>query len=450
VIDLYLRVRSDPELAHGPEPAPLADLRRRLEQRAATVAVVGLGYVGLPLALTIDAAGFPTIGVDVDQGRIDALRRRRSYVDDLSDTAIGAATVRWEQDEAVLGSADVIVVAVPTPLVDGVPHLGPVRDAVETVARSLRPGRLVILESTTYPGTTEEVVRPLLEAGGLRAGEDFALAFSPERVDPGSSWAVSTTPKVVGGITPADSELAAAFYGAFVPSVHVTSSPREAEMAKLIENTFRQVNIGLVNELATLAPALGVDIWESLDAAATKPFGYLPFWPGPGVGGHCIAVDPTYLSWRCEQQAGFGVGFIAHARAVNNRMPAYVVARAAEVLNDRASTALRGSRVCVVGAAYKAGVSDVRESPAVAVIERLTGAGATVDVVDPLVGTVEVAGEEQRTVRLEDALLGDPDLGIILTPQPGVDLERLVDAGVPVLDACGATRDQRLPSVELL
>lgn len=221
-------------------------------------------------------------------------------------------------------------------------------------------------------------------------------------------------------------------------------------MAKLIENTFRQVNIGLVNELATLAPALGVDIWEALEAAATKPFGYLPFWPGPGVGGHCIAVDPTYLSWRCEQRLGFGVGFIAHAREVNNRMPAHVAARAAEVLNDRAAKALRGSRLCVVGAAYKPGVSDVRESPAVAVMERLRGMGATLDVVDPLVAEVEVGDERLRTVPLDDALAAGPDLGLILTAQPGVDLGRLTTAGVPVLDACGATRAERPQSVELL
>jgi nucleotide sugar dehydrogenase len=325
-----------------------------------------------------------------------------------------------------------------------------VRGAVEMVAGQLRPGQLVVLESTTYPGTTEEVVLPALEGSGLVEGVDFALAFSPERVDPGSSWAVSTTPKVVGGVSAVASAVAAAFYGAFVPAVHVTSSPREAEMAKLIENTFRQVNIGLVNELATLAPALGVDVWEALEAAATKPFGYLPFWPGPGVGGHCIAVDPTYLSWRCEQRLGFGVGFIAHAREVNNRMPAYVTARAAEVLNAESSKALSGSRICVVGAAYKRGVSDVRESPAVSVIERLDAAGATVDVVDPLVEAVSVDGTDRPTVGLDRALAAEPDLGLILNPQPGVDLDRLTAAGMPVLDACGALRAERPASVVLL
>lgn len=432
-------------------PSALGGLLGRIDAREAEVVVVGLGYVGLPLALAADAAGFPTCGYDVDATKVAALRAGRSYLEeDVPDPAVAASDVTWTSDPEVLRSADVVLIAVPTPLLDGTPDLGPVRAAVADVAEALRAGQLVVLESTTWPGTTEEVLQPMLEAAGVQAGVDFALAFSPERVDPGSTWDVSSTPKVVGGVTPADSEVAAAFYGSFVPTVHVTSSPREAEMAKLIENTFRQVNIGLVNELATLAPALGVDVWEALEAAATKPFGYLPFWPGPGVGGHCIAVDPTYLSWRCEQQLGFGVGFITHARVVNNRMPAYVAARAAEVLNDHGAKALRGSRVCVVGAAYKAGVSDVRESPAVAVIERLVSAGAEVDVVDPLVEVVDVSGEPVRTVSLDGALAAEPDLGVILTPQPGVDLGRLTTADVPVLDACGATREERPASVVLL
>lgn len=442
--------RFDPALAESLPPV-LARLRARIEAREATVVVVGLGYVGLPLALAADAAGFSTCGYDVDADRVAGLRDGCSpLADEVPDPALAASGVRWTSNPEVLRDADVVLIAVPTPLVDGAPDLRPVRAAVAEVAEAARAGQLVVLESTTWPGTTEEVLQPMLEAAGVRAGVDLALAFSPERVDPGSTWDVSSTPKVVGGITPADSEVAATFYRTFVPLVHMTSSPREAEMAKLIENTFRQVNIGLVNELATLAPALGVDLWGALEAAATKPFGYLPFWPGPGVGGHCIAVDPTYLSWRCEQQMGFGVGFITHARQVNNRMPAYVVSRAADVLNDHGAKALRGSRVCVVGAAYKPGVADVRESPAVAVIELLVAAGAEVDIVDPFVAEVDVDGESRRTVGLESALAAEPDLGVILTPQPGVDLGRLTSADMPVLDACGATREERLASVVLL
>lgn len=433
-------------------PPVLAETLQRIDRREAVVAVVGLGYVGLPLCVATDVAGFPTIGFDVDADRVASLRTSTSYVDgDVTSFELEASDVRWEDDPRALAEADIVIVAVPTPLRDGSPDLGPVRSAVGMVAATLRRGQLVVLESTTYPGTTEEVLLPMLEAAsGLVGGVDFGLAFSPERVDPGSTWDVSTTPKVVGGVTPPEGIVAARFYEAFVPAVHLTSTPREAEMAKLIENTFRQVNIGLVNELATLAPALDVDIWEALDAAATKPFGYLPFWPGPGVGGHCIAVDPTYLSWRCEQQLGFGVGFIAHAREVNNRMPAYVAARAGEVLNDRAAKAIRGSRVCAIGAAYKPGVSDVRESPAVAVIERLVAAGAEVDVVDPFVDVVDIAGAVQPTVGLDEALAARPDLGVILTPQPGVDLGRLTGGDLPVLDACGATKAERDDSVVLL
>lgn len=450
MIDLRERARAD--LDPCPDLSPcLDDLRRRIDDRTAVAAVVGLGYVGLPLSLAIDEVGFPTVGFDIDTARVAGLRAGTSHLGaDVTSADLARCRVRWEAAPEVLASADVLIVAVPTPLHDGGPDLRPVRAAMSTVVDHLRPGQLIVLESTTYPGTTEEVLRPLVEATGLKVGIDVGLAFSPERVDPGSAWAVATTPKIVGGVTPADSALASLFYRSFVPAVHVTSSPREAEMAKLIENTFRQVNIGLVNELATLAPALGVDIWEALDAAATKPFGYLPFWPGPGVGGHCIAVDPTYLSWRCEQQLGFGVGFIAHAREVNNRMPAYVASRAVDLLNDRSAKAVRGSRVCIVGAAYKPGVSDVRESPAVAVIERLVGAGATVDIVDPLVESVDIDGESHATVGLEEALAAEPDLGVILTPQPGVDLDRMTDGPLLVLDACGVTRTRRTSTVVLL
>jgi UDP-N-acetyl-D-glucosamine dehydrogenase len=253
---------------------------------------------------------------------------------------------------------------------DGGPDLSLVLRAGQQIAETLRPGQLVVLESTTYPGTTQDIFRPVLESSGLTAGRDFALAYSPERINPGSSWTLRETPKVVAGITDADTDIAASFYAAIVDHVVRTSSPREAEMAKLIENTFRQVNIALVNELATIASSIGVDIWEALDAAATKPFGYMPFWPGAGVGGHCIAVDPSYLSWKVQQQLGFGVGFIDHARMVNNRMPGYVAQRVSEVLNS-VGKATRGSRILVLGLAYKPGVNDVRESPALEVLEHL-------------------------------------------------------------------------------
>ena len=330
-------------------PLGLAALAEAIADRSATVAVVGLGYVGVPLLVAAGAEGFRLIGVDSDAEKVKGLRQGKSHVVDVApeDLAWSGDEITWDgraqfsTDPCILVAADVIVVAVPTPLRDGTPDLSLVRAAMEAVARALRPGQLVVLESTTYPGTTEELVRPILEATGLVAGRDFALAYSPERINPGDGRSLREVPKIVAGVTQIDTELAALFYGTLVDQVVRTSSPRQAEMAKLIENTFRQVNIALVNELATIAPAVGVDIWEALEAAATKPFGYMPFWPGPGVGGHCIAIDPSYLSWRVEQRLGFGIGFIEHARAVNNRMPAHVVSRIVEVLNAPGAGAAR-------------------------------------------------------------------------------------------------------------
>ncbi len=376
-------------------PLGLAALAEAIADRTATVAVVGLGYVGVPLLVAAGAEGFRLIGVDPDVEKVRGLRSGRSHVVDVGPggARLEPDEITWEgraqfsTDPCLLVAADVIVVAVPTPLRDGTPDLSLVRAAMGDVARALRPGQLVVLESTTYPGTTEELVRPILEATGLVAGRDFALAYSPERINPGDGRTLREVPKIVAGVTPIGTELAALFYGTLVDQVVRTSSPRQAEMAKLIENTFRQVNIALVNELATIAPAVGVDIWEALEAAATKPFGYMPFWPGPGVGGHCIAIDPSYLSWRVEQRLGFGIGFIEHARAVNNRMPSHVVSRIVDVLNGQGQ-ALRGSRLVILGLTYKAGVNDVRESPALNVLQRLVAAGADCVYHDPFVPAV--------------------------------------------------------------
>jgi UDP-N-acetyl-D-glucosamine dehydrogenase len=286
---------------------PLEILAARIREKEATVAVVGLGYVGLPLLVGIARAGFPVIGVDTNSERVDALDAGHSPIMDVSDSEIAALERHavFSANPGPLVDADVIVLCLPTPLTDGAPDLTMVLTAAEDVARTLLPGRLVVLESTTYPGTTEELLRPILESGGLVAGRDFALAYSPERIDPGQKqYRLDNTPKVVAGLTERCRELATSFYSHLVHQVLKTSTPREAEMAKLIENTYRQVNIALVNELAILARELGVDIWEALSAAATKPFGYQAFWPGPGVGGHCISIDPTYMSWRAGQQLG--------------------------------------------------------------------------------------------------------------------------------------------------
>ncbi len=443
-------------------PLGLAALAEAIAGRTATVAVVGLGYVGVPLLVAAGAEGFRLIGLDSDVEKVRGLRRGKSPSVDVSpeQLAWNGDEITWEgraqfsTDPCLLVAADVIVVAVPTPLRDGTPDLSFVRAAMEDVSRALRPGQLVILESTTYPGTTEEIVRPILEATGLVAGRDFALAYSPERINPGDGRSLREVPKIVAGVTPIGTELAALFYGTLVDQVVRTSSPRQAEMAKLIENTFRQVNIALVNELATIAPAVGVDIWEALEAAATKPFGYMPFWPGPGVGGHCIAIDPSYLSWRVEQSLGFGIGFIEHARAVNNRMPAHAVSRIGDVLNAQGQ-ALRGSRLVVLGLTYKAGVNDVRESPALNVLQRLLAAGAECDYHDPFLPAAAVAvdgyGERVlKSVPLSDEILAAADCVVILTAHPDIDYDAVVEAAPLVFDATGVTRHSRADHVVLL
>ncbi len=343
--------------------------------------------------------------------------------------------------------ADVIVLCLPTPLTDGAPDLTMVLTAAEDVAQYLKPGRLVVLESTTYPGTTEEHLRPILEESGLVAGRDFALAYSPERIDPGNrDRRLDNTPKIVAGLTERCRELATSFYSQFVQQVVTTSTPREAEMAKLIENTYRQVNIALVNELAILARELGVDIWEALRVAATKPFGYMPFWPGPGVGGHCISIDPTYLSWRAGQQLGYRIEFIEHANEVNNRMPDYVVKRVAETLND-AGKPIKGSKVLGIGVAFKAGVEDLRESPSLTVLERLARQGATVAYHDTFVPSVEIADQIHESSPLDDETVVAQDVVVILTAHSGIDIRRLVNTATLVFDARGVTSGFDSPNV---
>jgi len=439
----------------------LTRLGERIESRRATVAVVGLGYVGLPLLVAAGAEGFTVMGLDVDPTKIRSLRRGRSYVTDVSDDELaGLPRAQFTTDPLALVAADVVVIAVPTPLRDGGPDLSMVRSAAESIARVLRPGQLVVLESTTYPGTTEDLVQPILETSGLVTGFDYALAYSPERIDPGTGRSFRQTPKIVAGAGPADAEVAVAFYSAIVDRVITLSSPRNAEMAKLIENTFRQVNIALVNELATIAPAIGVDIWEALDGAATKPFGYLPFWPGPGVGGHCIAIDPSYLSWKVEQRLGFGIGFVQHARSVNNRMPAYVASRISDALNG-AGKPVRGAKVVVLGLAYKAGVTDVRESPALQVIQHLIDAGAECSYHDPYVPSIDISrrragdvalpgGDTERrleSVPIDDATLAAADCVVILTAHPDIDYQAVAGASPLVFDATGVTRSFRSDSV---
>ena len=416
-------------------PDPLEALASRIRNREARVCVLGLGYVGLPLMLGVADAGFAVCGLDSDEERIEGLRSGSSHITDITASDLEVLSeAEFSTDPGMLQRSDVVIICVPTPLTDHTPDLSLVQSAARDVASNLRPGMMVVLESTTYPGTTEEILRPVLETSGLAAGVDFALAYSPERIDPGQSvHRLENTPKIVAGVGQRDREIASAFYSHFVREVVTTSSPREAEMAKLIENTYRQVNIALVNELAILARDLGVDIWEALEAAATKPFGYQPFWPGPGVGGHCISIDPSYLSWRAGQQLGYRIGFIEHANEVNNRMPGYVVTRVGEALNDHGKP-IRGTKVLALGVTYKAGVNDQRESPSLAVIERLELKGAEVSFHDPFVEELTIAGRALKSVDLTEENVEAVDCVLILTAHESIDYRMLVRHAPLVFD----------------
>lgn len=404
--------------------------------------VVGLGYVGLPLAVAFARAGLQVVGVDVDAARVAAIGRGASYIPDVPAPEVRAAVesgaLAATTDYRGLAGVDAVSISVPTPLGKSRdPNLTQVVAAVEQVAALLRAGQLVVLESTTYPGTLDEVVRPRLEARGLRAGRDFWLAFSPERLDPGNPvWTTRNIPKVIGGVDPASTAAATALYKLIVETVVPVSSPMTAEMVKLLENTFRAVNIGLVNEMALLCRELGVDAWEVIGAASTKPFGFMAFHPGPGLGGHCIAVDPFFLSWRARQ-SGLESRFIELAGAVNAGMPRQVVERIAEALNSR-SRALRGSRVHLMGVAYKANVNDVRESPALDVAVLLERRGALVSYSDPFVPALSEGSLALKAVPVVEALASGVDCAVIVTDHDGVDYAELTRRAPLVVDTRNA------------
>jgi nucleotide sugar dehydrogenase len=399
----------------------------------------------MPLALSAAGQGWSVIGYDVNPKRVAAIAGGNPTTEDISPDvlrkALASGNFRPTADEADLDAATMFVICVPTPLDEShLPDLTAVRAATETVARHMKSGDLVILESTTYPGTTEEVVMPLLEKSGLACGVDFLLAFSPERIDPGNpTYGLENTPKIVGGVTAQATKAAAAFYEPFVGSVVKVRSPKEAEMAKLLENTFRHVNIALVNELAICCEEMGIDIWEVVDAAATKPFGFLPFYPGPGTGGHCIPLDPAYLSWKVRQ-FGHPVRFVELAEEVNLRMPKYVVDRLAEALNERAAKALNGASILVLGVAYKADVGDTRESPAIEVMKLLSRKGSRVSFHDPHVSQFKLDGEILPSVPLTSEALSQADAVVILTAHAGVDYEGVLGAAPLVFDTRNATQ----------
>jgi UDP-N-acetyl-D-glucosamine dehydrogenase len=404
-----------------------------------TVGIIGLGYVGLPLAVAFAREGREVIGVDLDPRKIESIEAGESYVEDIPSAQLRElaprihATTRY----AKLAEADAVIICVPTPLTrNREPDLAPLIDASRGLAEVLRADQLVVLESTTYPGTTRERVAPLLEESGLAAGRDFNLAFSPERVDPGrTDYTLRNTPKVLGGLTDACAERAEALYGLICDELVRVSSPEAAELTKLLENIFRSVNIALVNELAMLTDRMGIDIWEVVDAAATKPYGFMRFEPGPGMGGHCLPVDPFYLSWRARE-FDIATEFIELAGKVNQQMPYHCVAKAQRALNT-AGLPVKGSRITLLGVSYKPGVGDTRESPALKIIELLRGLGADVSYHDPHVASLSELALESRP--LEEAT-ADADLTLIVTAHPGIDYERVAQRSRLVLDLRGVTR----------
>ncbi|QKG21227.1 nucleotide sugar dehydrogenase [Actinomadura verrucosospora] len=416
--------------------------------------VIGLGYVGLPLVREACRAGLHVGGLDRDARVVTGLTTGRSHIDDVTPAEVQdmlAAGFTPSLDDTVLQGARTIVICVPTPLSpDGGPDLTAVRGAAETIARRLEPGTLVVLESTTYPGTTDEVVRPILETSGLTAGQDFHLAFSPERIDPGNQvYGVRNTPKIVGGLTAACATAAAAFYGKFVDRVVQAKGTREAEMAKLLENTYRHVNIALVNEMAVFCNELDIDLWDAIDCAATKPFGFQAFRPGPGVGGHCIPIDPNYLSYKVRS-LGYPFRFVELAQEINDRMPRYVAERAQQLLN-REGRALKDAKVLLLGVTYKADIADQRESPARPVARRLARLGADLSFHDPFVTEWQVDGTAIPPADRDlPTALQDADLAIVLTDHAVYDAAMLTAHARLLFDTRGRTRDIRDESVELL
>ena len=420
------------------------NLLERIESKDVVVGVVGLGYVGLPLGVEIATAGFRVIGFDVSEAVCGSVNRGTSHIKDVPGervaALVSAGMLEATTDMARLSECDAISVCVPTPLSKTRdPDVSYVVAASEAIAAALKPGQLIILESTTYPGTTRELMLPMLEAGGLKAGEDFFLCFSPERVDPGNEvWQVLNTPKVLGGLTPMCLAAGQALYGSVMQRVVTVSSPESAELAKLLENTFRAVNIALVNEMAQVCDRLNVDVFEVIDAAATKPFGFMKFTPGPGIGGHCIPLDPHYLAWKMKT-LNYKTRLIELAGEVNSEMPHYVVDKIQDALNHHKKP-LNGSRILVMGVAYKRGIDDVRESPALDVIRLIEEKGAIVSYHDPYVAEVREDGHVRRGVALTEQEIASADCVVIVTDHQEIDYTAIVQNARLVVDTRNATR----------
>jgi UDP-N-acetyl-D-glucosamine dehydrogenase len=441
-------------LSHSITPVSVSDqLRRKIQDRSARPGVIGLGYVGLPLMVELAEAGFSAIGVDSDPRKISSLQAKESYVGDVDSSLLArlvdSKRLRASSDISCLAECDTVSICVPTPLRKTKdPDLSFVVAATETLATQLHPGMLVVLESTTYPGTTQEIILPALERSGLRVGEDFFLCFSPERVDPGNpTFHTRNIPKVIGGVTPQCTEMGALFYGQVMDRVVPVSSTRVAEMVKLLENTFRMINIGLANEMAMLCNGMDIDVWEVIEAAATKPFGFMPFYPGPGLGGHCIPVDPHYLSWKTKQ-AGQEARFIELATQINVAMPLFVADKVQAALNDH-SKPVKGSRIHVMGVAYKRDISDVRESPALDILALLGKRGAVLSYSDPLVPQLTVDGLELHSAPVEESAK-TADCVVIVTDHSAVDYSRLLECSQLIVDTRNRLKGFNSPKITRL
>ena len=418
------------------------ELDRKIREKSARVGVIGMGYVGLPLAVAFARRGFKVTGIEVHAPRAAALRKGRSYIEDVSSKELAALVksgdLTIEDDGSAVGKLDAILICVQTPLrKTKEPDISNIISACRGVAKKMKRGTLVVLESTTYPGTTRETVLPELEKSGLKAGKDFWLAFSPERVDPGNvKWKIENTPKVVGGVDARSTALAAELYSSVIAKVVPVSSATAAELVKLLENTFRSVNIALVNELAQICDRLGLNVWEVVGAAATKPFGFMPFWPGPGIGGHCIPKDPQLLAWKMKS-LNFEPRFIELASTVNGQMPRYAAGRIAALLN-KDSKSVKGAKVLVLGVAYKPGVGDFRDSPSLDIMHLLSEDGAKISYHDPHVPRVSVGGRTWTSRALTDACVRQADCVLILTAHPEVDYRRVVRLSRRTFDARNA------------
>lgn len=416
----------------------LNELKKKILSKKAKIGIIGLGYVGLPLAVTFAKNGFKVFGIDIDKNRVEKLKRGESYILDVpkSDLAIVKKTrnLAVTTDFDVIRKLDAVIICVPTPLYKTrEPDVSYIVSAVRNIKKHMKRGQIIVLESTTYPGTTEEVMLPVLEGGGMKEGRDFYLAFSPERVDPGNpKYDTKNTPKIIGGISKGSTELAKTLYEQAIDTIVPVSDAKVAEMVKLLENTFRIVNIGMVNELMIMCDRLGINVWEVIEAAKTKPYGFMPFYPGPGVGGHCIPVDPIYLSWKARMH-GFEARFIDLASYVNSEMPHYVVTKISDGLNMR-RLSLKGAKVLVLGVAYKKDVKDLRESPALEIVELLDRKGADVSYHDPYLPYLKINDIDLTSVKLNKETLKSADIVVIVTDHTNVDYDFVIEHAKQVVD----------------